>query len=169
MLTVIGFSVHDTIVIFDRIRENLRRPHKGETFEHLVDKSVTQTVARSINTSMMAFITLMILVFFGTTVPEIKFMCLTMAAGIAVGTYSSIFNASPVLWLWNKATIKRHGEQADLMAEAQREAKLRAKIAIEGDDRAYKDDSGGTYGQIKRKTSAVDKAKHDIDADDDKG
>jgi SecD/SecF fusion protein len=169
MLTVIGFSVHDTIVIFDRIRENLRRPHKGETFDHLVDKSVTQTVARSINTSMMAFITLMILVFFGTTVPEIKFMCLTMAAGIAVGTYSSIFNASPILWLWNKATIKSRGEQADLMAEAQREAKLRAKIAIEGDDRVYKDDSGGTYGQIKRKTSAVDKAKHDIDADDDKG
>jgi SecD/SecF fusion protein len=165
MLTVIGFSVHDTIVIFDRIRENLRRPHKGETFEHLVDKSVTQTIARSINTSATAFVTLLILVFFGTTVPEIRFMCLTMAAGIAVGTYSSIFNASPILWLWNKATIKRHGEQADLMEEAQREAKLRAQVALESDERVYKDDAGQTYGQVKRRTSAKDKATHEIDED----
>jgi SecD/SecF fusion protein len=165
MLTVIGFSVHDTIVIFDRIRENLRRPHKGEAFAHLVNKSITQSIARSINTSMTAFITLLILVFFGTTVPEIKFMCLTMAAGIAVGTYSSIYNASPILYLWNKASIKRHGEQADLMLEAQREAKLRAKIALEPDEKVYKDDSGGTYGQVKRKTSAKDKATHDIDDD----
>ena len=163
MLTVIGFSVHDTIVIFDRIRENLRRPHKGETFEHLVNKSVTQTVARSINTSATAFVSLLILVFFGTTVPEIRFMCLTMAAGIAVGTYSSIFNASPVLWLWNKATVKRHGEQADLMEEAQREAKLRAKIALESDERVYKDDSGQTYGQVKRRASAKDQASHEIE------
>ncbi len=165
MLTVIGFSVHDTIVIFDRIRENLRRPHKGETFDHLVNKSITQSIARSINTSATAFVTLLILVFFGTTVPEIKFMCLTMAAGIAVGTYSSIFNASPILWLWNKATIKRHGEQADLMLEAQREAKLRARIALESDDKVYKDDSGGAYGQVKRKASAKEKATHDIDED----
>jgi hypothetical protein len=165
MLTVIGFSVHDTIVIFDRIRENLRRPHKGETFEHLVNRSITQSIARSLNTSMTAFVTLLILVFFGTTVPEIKFMCLTMAAGIAVGTYSSIFNASPILWMWNNATIKARGEQADLMLEAQREAKLRAKIALEGDDKVYKDDAGAAYGQVKRKQSAKEKATHDIDED----
>jgi SecD/SecF fusion protein len=165
MLTVIGFSVHDTIVIFDRIRENLRRPHKGETFEHLVNRSITQSIARSLNTSMTAFVTLLILVFFGTTVPEIKFMCLTMAAGIAVGTYSSIFNASPILWMWNNASIKAHGEQADLMLEAQREAKLRAKIALETDDKVYKDDAGAAYGQVKRKQSAKEKATHDIDED----
>ena len=166
MLTVIGFSVHDTIIIFDRIRENLRRPHKGETFEHLIDKSVTQTIARSINTSMTAFVTLVILVIFGTTVPELKFMCLTMAAGIAVGTYSSIFNASPILWLWNKAAIKRHGQQADLMEEAQREAKLRAKIAMDTDsDKVYKDETAAAYGQIKRKTSAADKATRPVDED----
>ena len=167
MLTVIGFSVHDTIIIFDRIRENLRRPHKGETFEHLVDKSVTQTVARSINTSMTAFAPLMILVFFGTTVPEIKFMCLTMAAGIAVGTYSSIFNASPILWLWNKAVIKKHGEQADLMIEAQREAKLRAKLAAAPSDRVYRDEgTGSTYGQVKTRKSVREQASKEIDFED---
>lgn len=167
MLTVIGFSVHDTIVIFDRIRENLRRPHKGETFQHLVDKSVTQSIARSLNTSGTAFVTLLILVFVGTSAPEIRFMCLTMASGIAVGTYSSIFNASPILYLWNKATVKRHGEQADLMEEAQREMKLKAKIAMDTDSsRVYRDDAGQTYGQVKRKASAKEKGTHEIDADD---
>lgn len=161
MLTVIGFSVHDTIIIFDRIRENLRRPVKGETFEHLIDKSVTQTIARSVNTSMTAFVPLVILVFFGTTVPELKFMCLTMAAGIAVGTYSSIFNASPILWLWNKATIKRQGEQADLMMEAQRELRLRAQITIASDDRSGSKDAPTQYGQVKRK----DRGEQKIDED----
>ena len=163
MLTVIGFSVHDSIVIFDRIRENLRRPHRNETFEHLVNKSITQSVARSINTSVTAFVPLVILVIWGTTVPEIKFMCVTMAAGIAVGTYSSIFNASPILWLWNKATMRRHGEQAGLMLEAQREAKLRAQIALDTDTRAYRDEEGQTYGQIKRRKSAAEEASRDID------
>ncbi len=165
MLTVIGFSVHDTIVIFDRIRENLRRPHRGETFEHLVNRSVTQTIARSINTSATAFVTLLILVFVGTTVPEIQFMCLTMAAGIAVGTYSSIFNASPILWMWNNASVKAHGEQADLVVEAERERKLQAKIALQSDDRVYKDDAGSTYGQVKRKKSATDQAAREVDED----
>lgn len=155
MLTVIGFSVHDTIVIFDRIRENLRRQTKGETFTHLVDKSVTQTVARSINTSMTAFVTLLILVFYGTTVPDIRFMCLTMAAGIAVGTYSSIFNASPILWLWNNATVKKHGEQADLMEEALREARLQARIELPvGATGETTPDASGQYGTVKRKQSA---------------
>ncbi|MCH7905701.1 MAG: protein translocase subunit SecD [Armatimonadetes bacterium] len=165
MLTVIGFSVHDSIVIFDRIRENLRRPHKGQSFEHLINKSITQSVARSINTSVTAFVPLMVLVIWGTSTPELKFMCLTMAAGIAVGTYSSIFNASPILWLWNRATMKRQGEKAGLMLEAEREAKLRAKQVLEADSRSYKTESGQTYGQIKRRRGTEGEQKLD---DDDK-
>ena len=167
MLTVIGFSVHDSIVIFDRIRENLRRPVKGESFEHLVNKSITQSVARSINTSVTAFVPLMILVAIGTPTPELKFMCLTMAAGIAVGTYSSIFNASPVLYLWNKFTMKRKGEQAGLVAEAAKEAKLRARIKMEASGATAQSETESQYGTIKRRSSAVDQATQEIDEDDD--
>jgi SecD/SecF fusion protein len=123
MLTVNGFSVHDTIVIFDRIRENLSRATTGETLGYIVDKSVTQSIARSINTSLMAIVTLAILIAIGTPTPEIKFMCVTMMAGIIIGTYSSIFNAAPILYLFDKFTMKRKGEQAGLVAEAMREAK----------------------------------------------
>lgn len=158
MLTVIGFSVHDTIVIFDRIRENLRRPHRGQTFEHLVNKSITQSFARSINTSFTGILSLIILIAFGTTTPDIKFMCVTMLAGILVGTYSSIFNASPILYMWDNAVIKRKGEAHGLMAESAREQAERA--------RAYSQDQapsvGGQYGQVKRK-SAVDKATQNVD------
>lgn len=130
MLTVNGFSVHDTIVIFDRIRENLSRAKPGETLANIIDKSVTQSIARSINTSLMAIITLAILIAIGTPTPEIKFMCVTMMAGIIIGTYSSIFNAAPILYLFDQFTMKRKGEQAGLVAEAMREAKQRAAHAM---------------------------------------
>ncbi|HCM73614.1 MAG TPA: hypothetical protein DIS87_05700, partial [Armatimonadetes bacterium] len=132
MLTVIGFSVHDTIVVFDRIRENLQKTSGNENLETIVDRSVTQTVARSINTSMMTIVQLGILIAIGTPTPDLKFMCVTMLAGIIIGTYSSIFNASPILYIWDKITMKRKGEGAGLVAEAEREAKLRAQQALAG-------------------------------------
>jgi SecD/SecF fusion protein len=132
MLTVIGFSVHDTIVVFDRIRENLQKTSGNENLETIVDRSVTQTVARSINTSMMTIVQLGILIAIGTPTPDLKFMCVTMLAGIIIGTYSSIFNASPILYIWDKMTMKRKGEGAGLVAEAEREAKLRAQQALAG-------------------------------------
>jgi len=163
MLTVIGFSVHDTIVIFDRIRENLRRSRGAETFEDLCDKSVTQTVARSINTSFTALLTLVVLFFFSPT-PELKFMILVMFLGIVVGTYSSIFNASPILWLWNKASVKRRGPDEDLVVEAQHESKLRAAQVVAAPSQEGQV-SASDYGTIRRRQSVKDQASHPLDED----
>jgi SecD/SecF fusion protein len=115
ILTVIGFSVHDTIVIFDRIRENLRRPLEKDNFDFLVNRSITQSFARSINTSAVVIVTLAILVFFGSTTPDLKHFNAAMLVGILSGTYSSIFNAAPILVLWDRLVGKRKGPQATLM------------------------------------------------------
>lgn len=115
MLTVIGFSVHDTIVIFDRIRENLRHPLEDETFDNLVNRSITQSFARSLNTSMTVIVTLGILTFYGSTTPDLKHFNAAMLFGILSGTYSSIFNAAPILVLWERVVAKRKGLQATIM------------------------------------------------------
>lgn len=99
ILTVIGFSVHDTIVTFDRIRENLRYYSKKMTFGEIVDASVNQTLARSINTSMTTLLTLAALYFFGGVTT--KDFVLVMILGIAIGTYSSIFFCSMLVDFWN--------------------------------------------------------------------
>jgi preprotein translocase subunit SecF len=93
VLTVIGFSVHDTIVVFDRIRENL--PKSSLDFEGTVNTSVNQTLTRSINTSMTVMLVLACIVIFGG--PSIKFFALALLVGIFFGTYSSIFLASPLM------------------------------------------------------------------------
>jgi preprotein translocase subunit SecF len=98
LLTVMGFSVHDTIVIFDRFRENLGLARKGDTFGDVANRSVNQTFARSVNTSLTVVLTLIPLVLFGGS--SIFFFCLAMLIGIVSGTYSSIFNAAPLLVLW---------------------------------------------------------------------
>lgn len=100
ILTVLGFSVHDTIVVFDRIRENLKYQERDETFTHVANKSMSQTMARSINTSLTTLITLMTLLLFGSA--SIFNFILVLVIGIVVGTYSSIFIASPLLVLWQK-------------------------------------------------------------------
>jgi len=97
MMTVIGFSVHDTIVVFDRIRENRAR-HAGEPFDQIVNHSILQTFGRSINTSMTVVITLLALFFFAGS--AIHYFVLALLIGIISGTYSSIFNASPILVVW---------------------------------------------------------------------
>ena len=99
ILTVIGFSVHDTIVVFDRIRENLRYYSKKMSFGEIVDASVNQTLARSINTSMTTLITLLALYFFGGVTT--KDFVLAMILGILIGTYSSIFFCSMLVDFWN--------------------------------------------------------------------
>lgn len=94
LLTVLGFSVHDTIVVFDRIRENLRR--SGDTnFEALVEKSLKETITRSINTSLSTVLSLVAVYFFGGV--STQNFALALIIGIIVGTYSSIFIASPLL------------------------------------------------------------------------
>lgn len=99
ILTVIGFSVHDTIVVFDRIRENLRYYSKKMSFGEIIDASVNQTLARSINTSLTTLITLLALYFFGGVTT--KDFVLAMILGITIGTYSSIFFCSMLIDFWN--------------------------------------------------------------------
>lgn len=100
ILTLIGFSINDTIVTFDRIRENLRYYGKKVTYGEIVDDSVNQTIARSVNTSLTAFITLAALYFFGGVTT--KDFVLAMMIGVVVGTYSSIFFCSMLVDFWEE-------------------------------------------------------------------
>lgn len=101
ILVVMGFSVHDTIVVFDRIRENLKMARMDKLdFGVLVNESVNQTMARSINTSFTLVLTLLALLFLGPA--TLTWFVLTILVGTMVGTYSSIFVASPLLTLWQK-------------------------------------------------------------------
>ncbi len=106
ILTVIGFSVHDTIVVFDRVRENNRFLAKKCTISEIINASVNQTITRSINTSFTTLLTLLALYLFGGA--TIKEFTLAMILGILIGTYSSIFFASVILDMWEerKAGIK---------------------------------------------------------------
>ena len=99
LLTVMGFSVHDTIVVFDRLRENLRR-YAGEPFVDIANASLVQTFSRSINTSFTILITLSALLLLGGD--SIKPFVFTLFIGILVGTYSSIFIATPTVVVWQK-------------------------------------------------------------------
>lgn len=100
VLTVIGFSVHDTIVVFDRVRENLRYYSKKMSFGEIVNFSVNQTLARSINTSLTTLLTLFALYFFGGVTT--KNFVLAMILGIAIGTYSSIFFCTVLVDIWEE-------------------------------------------------------------------
>jgi preprotein translocase subunit SecF len=104
VLTVIGFSVHDTIVVFDRTRENMIR-HQGEPFEDVVNHSLLQTLARSLTTSLTVLLTLFTLWLFGGV--TIRNFVLALIVGITSGTYSSIFNASMLLVVWENGEIGR--------------------------------------------------------------
>lgn len=98
ILTVLGYSVNDTIVVFDRIRENL--PKSNLDFEDTVNLSIMQTMTRSINTSVTVLLALMAIIIFGGE--TIRSFVLVLAIGVGVGTYSSIFIASPLLVIWEK-------------------------------------------------------------------
>jgi len=119
MLTVIGFSVHDTIVVFDRIRENRAR-HAGEPFAEIVNHSILQTFARSIMTSFTVVLTLLALLLFGGS--AIRNFVLALLIGIISGTYSSIFNASPLLVVWNNWEARRLGRTGSTRAPRTRRA-----------------------------------------------
>lgn len=104
MLTILGFSVHDTIVVFDRIRENLR-VRAGESLSEIINNSISQTIVRSINTSMTVLFVLLSLFLFGGE--TIRYFVLALLIGIIAGTYSSIFIASPILLVWHKWDLRR--------------------------------------------------------------
>ena len=103
VLTVIGFSVHDTIVVFDRIRENANIYRRVE-YEKMVNHSIVQTLDRSINTQLTVMFTLFALALFGGD--SIKHFVIILLVGIFSGTYSSIFNASPILVVWQNQEWK---------------------------------------------------------------
>jgi len=103
LLTILGYSVNDTIVVFDRIRENLIH-HLGEDFEEIVQKSINEVMARSINTSSTTLLTLFAVLLLGGA--SIRDFALALIVGITIGTYSSIFLASPLLVVWEKFRSK---------------------------------------------------------------
>lgn len=107
VLTMVGFSVHDTIVVFDRIRENLKLRLRGETYEQLVNRSILQTFARSINTSLTVVLVLATLMVWGGSV--IKHFNAVLLVGIVIGTYSSIFVAASLLVVWDRLATKSRG------------------------------------------------------------
>jgi len=105
LLTIMGFSVHDTIVVFDRIREHLKAARGGDAFDVIVNKSVNETIVRSINTSLTVLLALLAIFLLGGE--SVRFFSLTLIIGIVAGTYSSIFIASPMLVTWHKFGVDR--------------------------------------------------------------
>ena len=171
MLTVIGFSTHDTIVIFDRIRENLRRAAPGEEIGDLINRSITQSIARSINTSMTVIVTLALLIGIGSATPELKLFNLAMLVGIVSGTYSSIFNASPILYLWDKAIGKKHPANTLLGIAARDRVQIKRGLTQEVPTyqapAATEAPATPGYSQVKRRrASDVERSKRVLDDDD---
>lgn len=123
MLTIVGFSVTDSVVIFDRVREN-RRLHRGADLETITNASLLQTMARSINTSLVVLLTLIPLFLFGGA--SLHPFMLALLAGMTCGMYSSIFIAGPLVVAWDKWGMRR--KQAHGPAGARR----RAPIAVPG-------------------------------------
>lgn len=112
LLTILGISINDTIVVFDRIRENLQNninTHKHEAFEHVIERSIMQTLARSINTSLTVVVVLAALYLLGPLAT--KDFALTLLVGMIAGTYSSIFLAAPLLVIWEKWSLQRKHAQ----------------------------------------------------------
>jgi preprotein translocase subunit SecF len=103
LLTVFGYSVNDTIVVFDRIRENMQNRQRDESFAAISNKSVNQSLVRSINTGITTLLVLFALLVFGGE--TIRWFILTLAVGISVGTYSSIFVATPLLVVWQERRL----------------------------------------------------------------
>ncbi len=104
LLTVIGFSVHDSIVVFDRIRENSRK-YRRDSYEVVVNRSIVQTLARSINTQLTVFLALLAMAVFGGS--TIRHFVIILMIGVLSGTYSSIFNAAPILVVWENREWKQ--------------------------------------------------------------
>ncbi len=105
LLTILGYSVNDTIVVYDRVRENLLRAHKKEDFEITVNRSLNETLGRSFNTSFTVIITLLAIVIFGGE--SIRYFALAILIGVGFGTYSSIFVASALLVTIYKIKMQR--------------------------------------------------------------
>ena len=124
MLTIVGYSINDTIVVFDRIRENKEKvglgDHDSASIE-LVDRSVSQTVGRSINTSITTIVMVVLLFIFGTE--QVREFAFPLIVGVAAGTYSSIFIASPLWYDLTHCHAKHAKEKLNVKAPAKKKAK----------------------------------------------
>jgi preprotein translocase subunit SecF len=117
LLTLVGYSMNDTIVIFDRIRENLKLTRR-EPLEQVMNRSINQTLGRTIMTSGLTFLTVVALFLFGG--PVLHGFSFALLCGIIVGTYSSIFVASPIVLFWHNYMDKRRGPRAAAVVAAAR-------------------------------------------------
>ena len=115
VLTMVGYSINDSVVIFDRIRENMRL-HRGRDFTSVINNSLLQTLSRSVNTSMTTLFGLIAIFLFGG--PAIHAFALAMIVGVITGTYSSIFIASPLMMLWHKRRAARPAAARPAVAAA---------------------------------------------------
>jgi preprotein translocase subunit SecF len=123
VLTLIGYSMNDTIVVFDRIRENVKLLRR-ETLSEIVNRSINQTLSRTVLTSGLTFLTVLSLYLFGGEV--LRGFSLALVIGILIGTYSSIFIAAPMLVAYQDWQAKRAGRNASLPAARGEKARVKA-------------------------------------------
>ena len=125
ILTILGYSINDTIVIYDRIRENLRRKNKDWTLEDCMDNSVNQVAVRSLNTSITTLFAVIAILIFGGA--SLKTFIMTLLIGILAGTYSSIFVATPIVYLLNK---RKGDNMHEMFKEEEDDGKRKEKILV---------------------------------------
>lgn len=127
VLTILGYSINNTIVVFDRVRENLRRKTKEKlSFEDVLDRSINQVMIRTINTSVTTLFAIIAILIFGGD--SLRTFIVTLLIGILAGTYSSVFVATPVMYLLDKK--KRDGGSSGIEKKLQKEEKKETKEKI---------------------------------------
>lgn len=127
VLTILGYSINNTIVVFDRVRENLKRKTKEKlSFEDILDKSINQVMIRTINTSVTTLFAIIAILIFGGD--SLKTFIVTLLIGILAGTYSSVFVATPIMYLLDKK--KRDGGSSGIEKKLQKEEKKETEEKI---------------------------------------
>ena len=127
VLTILGYSINNTIVVFDRVRENLKRKTKEKiSFEDLLDRSINQVMIRTINTSVTTLFAIIAILIFGGD--SLKTFIVTLLIGILAGTYSSVFIATPIMYLLDKK--KRDGGSSGIETKLKKEEKKETKEKI---------------------------------------
>src|SRR5438093_8427668 len=134
LLTLVGYSMNDTIVIFDRIRENLKL-NRREPLESLINRSINQTLGRTVMTSGLTFLTVIALFLFGG--PVLHGFSFALVVGIIVGTYSSVFIASPIVIFWQNFTERRR-KTSTAPAAAKPAVAAKAQPAVRKPSKAVK-------------------------------
>jgi preprotein translocase subunit SecF len=135
MLTIIGYSLNDTIIVFDRLREDMKL-YRGRGFSllEILDRSVNQTLSRTILTSMLTLFVVIVLLFFGG--PTINDFAFALACGIIIGTYSSIFISNPLVYYWQLVASRwsaKHRVEEEPSARRRRKTRTEESIGNKGE------------------------------------